>query len=335
MSALGVEVLDRTGQPLPVAELHELWPLGGWRSLERVPGGKNEHYRVHAGDGVFFLRRSHRGKSHEELVVQLDLMRLLRDRGLPVPLPVPTGSGADHALLDGRFWTLTREIPGERYDETSAAHLRQFGRTLARYHDLTEDVDAGHGEPGLLTDLRARLEPGELPPSIVARGHRLVQRLTELAPDLPRAFVHGGARRGSLLFRDDRVIGVLDFDSAHGDVRVLDLAVAVHDVGKVYTDPAAADHKVRMDLNRVHDLLLAYTETRSLRPSEAAALPLLLEAKRVKRALGRLHRDHVGEPLSVNDHGKIELENQRLAWLDEHRDTLAELCGSFVTTGRV
>jgi hypothetical protein len=37
----------------------------------------------------------------------------------------------------------------------------------------------------------------------------------------------------------------------------------------------------------------------------------------------------------VNDHAKIELENQRLAWLDEHRDTLAELCGSFVTTGRV
>lgn len=322
----GSHIHDRNGRPLPVADLVHLWPLGGWHSLEHVPGGKNEHYRLHAGDGVFYLRRSHRSKARPELAAQLELMRMLRLRGLPVPLPYPTRSGHDHAVVDGRFWTATRAIAGQRYDDASAEHLRQLGRTLARYHRLTEDLDAGEGDPGLLTELRARQADPGIPPEVAARAADVVARLAALVPDLPRAVVHGGARRGSLVFQRDRVVGVLDFDSAHADVRVLDLAVAAHDVGKVYTEHGASDHKVRIDLHRVQALLAAYAEVRSLHAAESAALPVLLEAKRLKRALGRLRRDHAGEPLSANDHAKIELEGRRLAWLDAYREELAQIC---------
>jgi homoserine kinase type II len=62
-----------------------------------------------------------------------------------------------------------------------------------------------------------------------------------------------------------------------------------------------------------------------LRPTEAEieALPLLLEAKRLKRGLGRLSRSRHGERLSDNDYMKIRLEDHRIAWLDEHRNALA------------
>ncbi|MBY9073990.1 phosphotransferase [Nocardioides sp. WL0053] len=325
-AAPGSHILDRNGQALPVADLVHLWPLGGWHSLEHVPGGKNEHYRLRAADGVFYLRRSHRSKARPELAAQLELMRMLRLRGLPVPLPYPTRSGHDHAVVDGRFWTVTRAIAGRRFDDASEEHLRQLGRTLGRYHRLTEDLDAGEGDPGLLTELRARQADPGLPPEVSARAAEVITRLAGLAPDLPRAVVHGGARRGSLVFQRDRVVGVLDFDSAHADVRVLDLAVAAHDVGKVYTEHGASDHKVRIDLHRVHALLAAYTEVRSLHPVESAALPVFLEAKRLKRALGRMRRDHAGEPLSANDHAKIELEVRRLAWLDTYREELTQIC---------
>ncbi len=56
------------------------------------------------------------------------------------------------------------------------------------------------------------------------------------------------------------------------------------------------------------------------------ALPLLLEAKRLKRGLGRRSRALDGEVLSDNDYEKIRLEDQRLAWLDEHREALAGVC---------
>jgi homoserine kinase type II len=197
---------------------------------------------------------------------------------------------------------------------------------LGRYHRLVADLPAVVAEPPALTEVRLRATRPDVDPALQARAVAVVDRLTALLPELPRVVVHGGARRGSLLFDGDRVVGVLDFDSAHADVRVLDLAVAVHDVGKVYTRLGDEDHKVALDLDRVTAVLAAYRAEVRTSPAEAEALPLLLEAKRLKRALGRISRARAGERLSDNDHAKIRLEDNRLLWLDGHREDLAAAC---------
>ncbi|MFD0046555.1 phosphotransferase enzyme family protein [Pseudarthrobacter scleromae] len=321
-STTGV-LLDRAGVELPLSELAALWPLGGWDSVSPVQGGKNEHLRVAAADGVHFLRRSYRAKPHEELARQLGLMRLLRERGFPAPEVVSASSGMDHAELDSRLWIATRGVEGTPFTDASPAHVRAMGRTLARYHQTVADLPAAVTEPAVLVELRTRAHEDGVDPALRARTAHLVAQLTAVLPHLPRAVVHGGARRGSLVFNGNEVAGVLDFDSSHADVRVLDLAVAVHDVGKVYTRPGEADNKVALDLSRVTELLAAYS--RDLRPTEAEieALPLLLEAKRLKRGLGRLSRSRQGESLSGNDYTKIRLEDLRIAWLDGHRNEMA------------
>ncbi|WP_222267299.1 phosphotransferase enzyme family protein [Modestobacter marinus] len=326
MTAATAPLLDRSGEPLPLPELADLWPLGGWQSVDRVLGGKNEHLRLVTGDGVHYLRRSPRTKSEEELVAQLELMRLLRSRGFPAPEVVPTRAGADHVQVQGRWWVVTRGIAGTPFDDGSRAHLRALGQVLGRYHRLVADLPAVMAEPPALAELRLRAARPDVDPALQARAVDVVGRLTALLPELPRVVVHGGARRGSLLFDGERVVGVLDFDSAHADVRVLDLAVAVHDVGKVYTRLGDEDHKVALDLDRVTAVLAAYRAEVRTAPAEAEALPLLAEAKRLKRALGRINRARAGEQLSDNDHAKIRLEDNRLLWLDGHREELVAAC---------
>lgn len=323
--AAGV-LLDRAGEELPLAELSALWPLGGWASISLVPGGKNEHFRVASADGIHYLRRSYRSKPLDELAAQLALMRLLRARGFPAPELVPARTGADHVELFGRWWIATRGVAGEPFDDGSLAHVRALGDTLGRYHRVVADQPAPVAEPALLRELRGRAaEPG-VDPALRTRAEDVAGRLDGLLPELPRIVVHGGARRGSLVFDGGQVVGVLDFDSAHPDVRVLDLAVAVHDVGKVYTGSGDADNKVALDLDRVTELLAAYSQEMQPTAAEMEALPLLLEAKRLKRGLGRRSRALDGEHLSGNDYDKIRLEDQRLAWLDGHRDALAGVC---------
>lgn len=320
------ELRDGKGVLLPLPGLATRWTLGGWWDVQRVPAGKNEHWRVQSEEGTFFLRRSYRSKTSDELRFQLDLLRTLHRRGFPVPLPELTTGGDDHVELGGRLWVLTRAIAGTPYDEQSRSHLKAFGRSLAHYHQLVQDLPAGTGEPPLLGELRQRALDVVVDPSVSGRASEVVAELDALVPDLPRVVVHGGARRGSLLFDGPEVVGVLDFDSAHPDVRVLDVAVAVHDVGKVYTERGADDHKVALDLSRVARLLEAYSDVGALTTAERTALPLLLEAKRLKRALGRLQRRQEGDPMSDNDHGKIAQEGRRLQWLDAHRDDLASVC---------
>lgn len=321
-----LDMHDSKGVPLPLRDLAAHWPLGGWLGVERGPGAKNMHLRVEAADGTFFLRRSYRSKAREELRFQLDLLRTLNERGHPVPLPVLTSGGDDHVELDERLWVLTKAIDGSPYDEQSPAHLRAFGHTVARYHQLVDDLPAGAGEPPLLGELRQRAAEVTVDPAVSGRAAEVVAKLDALLPDLPRVVVHGGARRGSMLFSGPEVVGVLDFDSAHPDVRVLDIAVAAHDVGKVYTQKGAVDHKVALDLSRVAGLLEAYREIGIITPAEEAALPLLMESKRLKRALGRLRRREADEPMSENDHAKIAQEGRRLQWLDDHRDDLSAVC---------
>ena len=326
MTVTTVPLLDRRGEALPLAELARLWPLGGWHEVTPVAGGKNEHLRVVTADGVHYLRRSYRSKATSELVAQLALMRLLRSRGFPAPEPVTAGTGSDHVVIDGRLWIATRGIEGTPFDDRRTAHLREFGRVLARYHRIVADLPAPATEPLVLTELRERAARPGVDPELHSRAARVADRLTALVPHLPRVVVHGGARRGSLVFAGDEVCGVLDFDSAHPDARVLDLAVAVHDVAKVFTGLGEEDHKVALDLDRVVEFLLAYRQAVPVTAAEVAALPLLLEAKRIKRALGRLNRARAGEQLSVNDHAKIALEDSRLRWLEEHRAVLADVC---------
>lgn len=322
-------VLDRQGQPIPLAELRDAWPLSGWHEVVPVHGGKNEHFRISAGDGAFYLRRSYRSKSVADLVRQTALMTLLARRGLPVPLVVPTSGGDRHVAVDGRLWVVTTALSGTPYDPARPSHLQELGRTLARYHQTVTDLDAGSGEPAPLVELRLRAAQGPVDPFLHQRAAEVIEELGRVAPELPRAVIHGGARRGSVLFDGDRLSGVLDFDSAVPDARVLDLAVAVHDLGKVYTSLGAEDHKVALDLDRVEALLEAYVEqSDGLTSAEAVALPLLLQSKRLKRAFGRLARLETGELLTPNDHAKIGLERSRVRWLHEHRDELAQLCAA-------
>ncbi|GAA2719558.1 nucleotide sugar dehydrogenase [Cellulomonas aerilata] len=321
--------VDRLGGPLPVGELMEHWPLGGWRRLAPATVSLNEHFRLTTAQGDFFARRSHRSKSVGDLLQQLDLMSLLARRGLPVPRVVPTATGARHAVIGGRLWVVTEAMSGAPYDPGRPAHLQQLGRVLAWYHQTVADLDAGAGEPSPLVELRLRAARGPFDPYLHQRATQVMEELGRLTPDLPRLITHGGARRGNVLFDGDRLSALLDLDSAGPDARVVDLAIATHDLGMVYTASGAQDHKVALDLDRVAALLEAYVDQSGrLTPAEAIALPLMVECRDLKRTFGRLGRLHDGEPLSVNDHVKIGMERNRVRWLHEHREELSRVCAA-------
>jgi homoserine kinase type II len=163
----------------------------------------------------------------------------------------------------------------------------------------------------------------ELLPFTLAEAEATWSLLDRVYSRLPLVTVHGGCRRGSFLFDGDRLAAALDFDSSHLEARVLDLAVALHDFGKVYGDPDSVDFKVPLDPEVVGRFLGAYQEVSRLEPAEMEALPALLTAKRLKRALGRFHRLAAGEEIfSLGDARKILTEVARVRWLDGQREQL-------------
>lgn len=324
------------GHGLPLETLTALYPVGQWRSVEPIKGGKNDHARVVAGAGEYVLRRSQRQRTTGALAHEHALIDYLRRNGYPAPEVVRTIDGGTYATVHKRLYTLFVFAHGQPYDGTRPAHLRQAAQSLARYHQLvaefrprnngaTEDTlalalerrsrtfaqfvdEASSDHRELLADYRALLDlAGSIVPPLAA-----------LYPQLPKLVIHGGCRRGSTVFEGDRLAAVLDFDSAHKEARALDIAVALHDFGKIYGDPTSPDHKVALDIDVIAGFMRAYSELEPPSPPELEAVPLMMRAKRIKRAMGKtLKYLRVGE-LPPNEGKKLHMELRRLRWLDDH-----------------
>lgn len=332
--------------PFPLPELQQAWKLGGWRSIHWLSSGKNEHAELTTGAGRFFLRRSYRSKTRQALQFQVELLAALRAAGFPAPVPVPAASGecivaipetaSEAKAAQDRLYMVTEALPGAAYhgsgdDGVDLDLLRTMGRELARFHHAVGSFGLADPEAGrrdLLDGVREKLAAMDVAagPDLHARGVQIAQRLEQLDTLLPRTIMHGGFRRGSLLFLGGAVSGFLDVDSARSGPRALDLATALHDIGKVYTEKGRDDHKVVLDLDKIAVFLAGYRELAAIEPVEAEAIGVMIEAKRVKRALGRCERLDAGEVLSENDHIKIDMERARLAWLDANLPHLQAIC---------
>ena len=102
---------------------------------------------------------------------------------------------------------------------------------------------------------------------------------------------------------------------------MLDLATAVHDVGKG-TGPRS--ERVGLGLDRVRALTAAYGAVHPLLSAELELLPPVLLARRLHRMLGRAQRVAAGLPVSDDDRAKVVQEQQHLAWLGAHEAGLVE-----------
>lgn len=320
---------------LPLELLEPCWDLGEWGHLDAMPLGKNQHWRFDTPRGRFVLRRSYRAKTSDGIRFEHELVTHLRRHGFPAPVYVPTTDGAPCAEVDGRLWRVAEFVAGRPARIAHVNDSRAFGAVLARYHQtvagLRSSVPAPAGE--LIPEaLRSRLDgtaalvgagaavPGSVAAGLdatLARAEQVCSRLEALYLVLPRALVHAGCRRGSVIFDgEDRISVVLDFDSARVEARAVDLAVGVFDFAKIYGEPGSADYKVHVDPSPAAAFLDGYRSVTPVGTAELEAVPLLILAKRLKRALGRYHRLLSGGEMSPGDWAKIALEEARVRSLE-------------------
>jgi homoserine kinase type II len=334
---------------LPVSALADAYDLGSWESVEMLPGGKSDHYRLIAGSGDYAIRRSHSSKTSADLCFEHELVAHLRDNGFPAPVVVPTVSGDTCAAVDGDLYSVSVFVDGSGYEAGNAEHLRESARALAEYHRISasfQPLSSRSQEPLLNEILRERLT--EMPPpeaisdfadAYVDRNAQIPDLLESLYyaleesedvlglldwlyPKLPLLTIHGGCGHGSVLFSGDRLITMLDFDSARYEARALDLATALHDFVKVFRERGSPDFKIPLDLEIVSGFLGAYLQVNPLEPAEVEALPALLAARPLKRTLGD-YRSMIEEArVSQGLVRKSAQEVARVRWLKAHGQEL-------------
>jgi Ser/Thr protein kinase RdoA (MazF antagonist) len=216
--------------------------LGMWNiapdhvSLIKAKG--NTHWRVQRGREDFILRMYRRGQTGSSIRYELDILRRLHDRGWPVA-----------ADVDGVVWredsafVLFPLLPGHPHMPENDQRRRRRGRILAELHfelgtlsglgqrSGWRRVDEVVLEGERLCDQGSKRTLSMSRPDLFRIVARYLEGVRDRlcaagASNLPVTVVHGDLIAQNLLFQDGTLSGVLDFDSAHLDLRAADVACA-------------------------------------------------------------------------------------------------------------
>jgi homoserine kinase type II len=221
------------------------YDLGKLRVARRVERGfVNDNWAVETARGRFFLKRRLLRRRGIELVrAQHALVQWLHQAGFPVPALVPTVDGETLLVLDDEWYEVQEFIAGVPYDPARPAHFREAALTLGRYHACVRSFAPGafrslgrlHSPVILSVRLASLLRAWDLErdPDLAPMARRLQDHAADLAArfrehgPLPFLVIHGDYYADNLLFEGDRVVGVVDYDKARWQPRVVELAEAL------------------------------------------------------------------------------------------------------------
>lgn len=236
------------GHELAIVLSH--YDLGEIEALRVFPRGsrRSPKLRIKSKRGEFLLKRRAPGQDDPYRVAFAhDLQLTLARQGYPVPGLIGTRDNNSMLQINARTYELFNYIHGVRYDHSPGAS-RLVGQMLGALHArlgghrprYQPPVGSFHAVP----EIEAKM--GLLAPAICAAEPHLDQRAMQETTDYlrrayidgakrvedagfrqwPKSVLHGDWHPGNLLFRDSRIVAVLDFDSSRVEPRVVDVANA-------------------------------------------------------------------------------------------------------------
>ncbi len=207
-------------------------------------GRVNKHWRIGTASEEYVLRRYNAHRTHAAIAYEHDVLRYLAGKNWPVAAPLAAGSKTI-VEADGRLYALFRLLPGRPSPYVSDRYSRLKGRLLARLH---EDL-AGWEPPGqretfgrvweLDVYVGAQSRYSSLNELLMAFGkeytaharairsqkYAMLRELSTLGyGELPLVATHFDFHHDNLLWSRGELTGLLDFDLAHLDARVTDVA---------------------------------------------------------------------------------------------------------------
>jgi len=263
------ELMEDYGLAKPT--IHNGVPFGAVGTTFVLETGRGRH-----------LLRINRSKGELEVKRELDLLVFLRKHGFPCPQPLADRKGRWYRESGGTCIALYRWVDGVPLapEKVTVARLEAVGRALAELHTVGKSYKKGI-ESRFSHERIAQLY-GEVREQLPAYFRKIIRTLDDevdylahyLEHKLPKGIIHGDVSCGALAFRGEKLVAILDFESACRGKFVFDLAAAVN---------ALCCDASGYQIKRFEALIAGYESLRPLSLAEWDAFPneLRLAALRV------------------------------------------------------
>jgi homoserine kinase type II len=321
------------------------YDIGIIDSIAEFPRGSRKAPKllIVSDHGKFLLKRRARGKDDPFKVAFCHALQMhLAAKQFPLPHLLGTKKDNNSMLQwRGGVYELFEYIPGQSYPQTLESTF-DSGRVLGLYHKLLEHfttewtppTGSYHMAPSVDTGLRAipkivaatigeqHIEP------MLAFLHEQYSQAAETVEFLgmdqwPKQIVHADWHPGNMLYRENHVVAVIDYDSARQLARIVDIANGALQFSIIGGDEDVNKWPDYIDESRFKRFLRGYDEVMLLSQAEIHAIPwlmieaLIAEAVFPIAATGTFGRM---EGLSF-----LQMVQRKIGWLNKQADRLIEL----------
>jgi Ser/Thr protein kinase RdoA (MazF antagonist) len=276
------------------------------------------------GKGNFLLKRRARGKDDPFKVAFSHALQLyLASKEFPLPALMGTKQENNSLLqLDSGVYEVFEFVRGHPYSQ-NLEETYDAGRTLGKYHLLVRNYQPEFEPPyGSYHDSKhVRTALRQIPQNF---GHNLgkltetefesvtrylsatydacARKTNELGfPNWEIQIVHSDWHPGNMMFRDSKVVAVIDYDAARLQPRVTDLANGILQFSMVGGGDDAMEWPEYCDEGRIKRFVRGYDSVNVISLAELAAVPYLMVEALIAEAafpiaahgkFGKIHGAH-------------------------------------------
>ncbi|MDP9172482.1 MAG: phosphotransferase [Planctomycetota bacterium] len=323
------------------------YELGTIDSIVEYPRGSRKAPKllIVSKQGKFLLKRRARGKDDPFKVAFTHSLQLyLANQQFPLPHLIGTKTD-NNSMLQWRngVYELFEFIPGQGYPQTLEATF-DSGHILAVYHKLLEEFKSEwqpstgsyHAAPSVEQSLRsiaAGLPLGAdnenkdvhtLLSFLLSAYRKAAEKVQALGIDnWPKQIVHADWHPGNMIFRDNRVVAVIDYDSARLLPRIIDIANGSLQFSIIGGDDDVSKWPDYIDESRFKRFLRGYDEVMLLSQAEIRTVPYLMIEALIAEAVFPI--------AATGSFGKVEgmpflqMVQRKITWLHKNYEHLVAM----------
>ena len=320
------------------------YDIGTIRSIKEFPRGSRKAPKllIDAEKGAFLLKRRAKGRDDSSKVAFAHAIQL-RLIELQFPLPHLIGTRAtENSMLElssasfGGIYELFEYIPGQNYTGSLDA-TDDAGRVLALYHKLLADFQTTftsssgsyHNSSAVANALTTIGKTGS--PQLAELCQRLRDSYEFCAEVVeahgyshwPRQVIHADWHPGNMLFRENRIVAVIDYDSARILPRVIDAANGALQFSIIGTDDNIASWCEYADESRFKRFVRGYDQVQLLSEAELHSMPHLMCEALIAEAVFPIMA--TGKFARFDGSDFLAMVRRKTTWLSEHAEDLTKL----------
>ena len=322
------------------------YDLGAIKSIEKQLKGSRRSHKViiDADKGRFLLKRRARGRDHPVKVAFSHAVQLhLIEKGFPLPRLIPVVDDGDTmVIVEDRLYEMFECVHGGTYSRT-VRETRDGGRVLGLFHQMLKDYQTDwepsrqgyHNSEIVRTSLHNIPENVVKDDSVVGKESEMFATVSGLYEgytnacerveeagfrEWPDQLVHSDWHPGNMLFGENRVRAVIDYDSLHKMPAVTDLANGLLQFSIIAGNPDPRLWPAELDVERFRAFYRGYNQEFATPPEHGSAVTSLMIEALIAEAVAPIAA--TGSFGHIEGFRFLQMISRKVKWLEQNGPVL-------------